>query len=191
MTDQEIYKILRIDGEERDEFIDSLEGDMIHRAFEINEMISRAYENNYLDELDREYNFDADKEMKEYHDKKIAELESGEFADMMNAIPATPAPEEDEEDEEEVEEEVPQPEVEAEPVVEEKPKEEAELPSEDDAPSYEQESNDASSSNFEESGINDGNSLFEVDKGPVSDMALDRLMKEAELISNSAHKDGE
>ena len=94
---------------------------------------------------------------------------------------------------EEVEKETEEQPVQEEPKVEEvkeEPKEENDMPSEEDAPSYEQESNDVSFSNFEESGMGDG-SLFEVDKGPVSDMALDRLMKEAELISNSAHKDGE
>lgn len=172
MTDQEIYKKLRIDGVERDEFIDSLEGDMIHRAFEINEMINRAFDNGYLEELDQEYKFDAEKAEEEAYEKEVKEARGEEFDALLKAIPV----EEEEEVVVEAKEEVP---VEA-------PK--AEMPSEEDAPSYEQESNDVSFSNFEESGMGDG-SLFEVDKGPVSDMALDRLMKEAELISNSAHKE--
>ena len=172
MTDQEIYRKLRVDGEERDEFIDSLEGEMVHRAFEINEMMNRAFDNDYLEELDQEYNFKFEDVEKKDEEEEILE-------DVPNV----------EEPVEEVKEEV---------VIEETPKEEEkaeekvepEMPSEEDAPSYEQESNDVSFSNFEESGMGDG-SLFEVDKGPVSDMALDRLMKEAELISNSAHRDGE
>lgn len=169
MTDQEIYKKLRVDGKERDEFIDSLEGDMIHRAFEINEMMNRAFDNDYLEELDQEYNF------------KFEEVEQKEELPELKGEHVL---------EEETKEENPAEEVIAEPPVTEEVKEENAMPSEEDAPSYEQESNDVSFSNFEESGMGDG-SLFEVDKGPVSDMALDRLMKEAELISNYAHKDGE
>lgn len=171
MTDQEIYAKLRIDGEERDEFIDSLEGEMIHRAFEINEMMNRAFDNGYLDELDQEYNFDAQKAEEEQLAKDREALRDENFEALLNAFPKDI-------------EEMPSEEV------KEESQEEKDMPSEEDAPSYEQESNDVSFSNFEESGM-DGNSLFEVDKGPVSDMALDRLMKEAELISNSAHKDEE